>query len=301
MLPKLSKFRVGPRTIKTAAAVIISILIVDSYGATTSKVIFAMLGAMAAVQPTFKESLESCVSQILGVLFGAIAGVLLLALPLPPLAAAGIGIVLVIALYNMLRIRFSPSLACLIVVTVCTTPDIQPMTYALGRIWDTAIGLGVGMLINMLIFPYDNSRRIRSTVESLDHELIVFLEDMFDGDDVLPDPARMERTIDDIAQQLNIFSNQKLLTRINRQKQELAQFRLCQGKARELLAQMEVLSRMDTPGRLTKDNRADLESCGAAIRDNRIIDTPTEEDIITNYHVAQLLKLRRELLNALGK
>ena len=207
MLPKLSKFRVGPRTIKTAAAVIISILIVDSYGATTSKVIFAMLGAMAAVQPTFKESLESCVSQILGVLFGAIAGVLLLALPLPPLAAAGIGIVLVIALYNMLRIRFSPSLACLIVVTVCTTPDIQPMTYALGRIWDTAIGLGVGMLINMLIFPYDNSRRIRSTVESLDHELIVFLEDMFDGDDVLPDPARMERTIDDIAQQLNIFSN----------------------------------------------------------------------------------------------
>ena len=108
--------------------------VVDLYGATTSKLIFAMLGAMAAVQPTFRESLESCITQIVGVIFGALAGVVLLALDLPHLIATGIGIVMVITLYNSLGIRFSPSLACIIVVTVCITPDIQPIAYALGRI-----------------------------------------------------------------------------------------------------------------------------------------------------------------------
>ena len=170
-----SKLHVGPRTFKTVLAVIISMIVVEAYGATTSKLIFAMLGAMAAVQPTFKESVESCLTQIVGVLFGGLAGVVLLALPIPALVSTGIGMVMVITLYNALQIRFSPSLSCFIVVMLCTTPDIQPMTYALGRIWDSAIGLGIGMLINTLIFPYDNSRQIRSTVESLDRELILFL------------------------------------------------------------------------------------------------------------------------------
>ena len=298
---KKRHFRVpfGLRTAKTAAAVILSMMIVESYGATTSKIIFAMLGAMAAVQPTFRESLESCLTQIIGVLFGAAIGVLLMAFRLPPLVTTGIGIVLVITLYNALRIRFTPSIACLIVVTLCTSEGMQPFSYALGRIWDTAIGLGVGMAINTLIFPYDNSRQIRTLVESLDQELLRFLEDMFDGDDIMPDSAAMTRKIDDMARQLTIFSNQILLLRMRRQKEELEQFRLCQGKARELLARMEVLSRMGRPGRLNDENRQRLKACGAQILDDRPLKNPQERDMVTNYHIRQILHLRVDILDAL--
>lgn len=296
---KRSRFPIGLRTVKTAAAVIISMLIVDSYGATASKLVFAMLGAMTAVQTTFKESVESCLTQIIGVLFGAVAGVLLLALPGSPLVAAGIGIVLVITLYNMLRIRFSPSLPCFIVVMICTMPDIQPMAYALGRIWDTAIGLAVGMLINTLVFPYDNSSQIRATVQSLDRELILFLEDMFDGDEVLPDPKKTVNTIDSMARQLQIFENQRLPLRLRRQRKELEAFRLCEAKARELIAQMEVLYHMGWPGRLSDENRRRLSACGANIRDRRPLDSVLERDVVTNYHVSQILTLRRELLDSL--
>lgn len=291
--------RIGPRTIKTAAAVIIAMIIVHFYGTTTSRLTFAMLGAMAAVEPTFTESLRSCVAQIVGVLFGAVVGVVLLALPLNPLVRTGIGIVLVITLYNTFRIRFSPSLPCLIVVTLCITPDIQPMTYAMGRIWDSAIGLGVGLAINTLVFPYDNSRQIRATIESLDRELIAFLEDMFDGDDVMPDAAKMEQTVADMARQLEIFSNQRLWTRRNRQKQEIASFRVCQGKARELMARLEILSHMERPGRLSKENRNRLRACGANISDRRPLNNVKERDVVVNYHVAQILRLRKELLEAL--
>ena len=295
----MKPFPIGLRTLKTAAAIVISMFIVDAYGASSSRLIFAMLGAMAAVQPTFKESVESCLTQISGVFLGALAGVLLLSLPIHPLVAAGIGVVLVIMVYNALHIRVSPSLPSFIVVLLCTTPGVQPLSYGLGRIWDTAIGLGVGMAINTLIFPYDNSRRIRSTIESLHKELILFLEDMFDGDNILPDAGDTSRTIDDMHKQLKIFENQKLMFHLRRQKKDLERFRQCEGKARELLAHMEVLSRMGVPGRLSEENRQRLISCGACVRDRRQLSSVMEKDIVTNYHVSRVLTLRLELLEAL--
>ncbi len=297
----LGKVHIGLRTIKTTAAIVISMIIVDAYGASASKLIFAMLGAMAAVQPTFRESLDSCLAQIVGVLFGAVASIALLALPVPPLVATAIGMILVITLYNVLRIRYSPSLPCFIVVMMCTSPDIRPLGYALERIWDTAIGLSVGMAINTLVFPYDNSRQIKATVESLDKELIAFLENMFDGDDVLPDADAVSQKVDAMYRQMRVFSNQKLLLQMRRQKEKQETFHQCERKARELLARMEVLSQMGRPGRLDAENRRALESCGATIQDMRPLDSVMERDVVTNYHIRQILRLRRELLDALKK
>lgn len=295
------KIHIGLRTAKTTAAIVISMVIVDYLGTSASKLIFAMLGAMAAVQPTFKESWDSCLAQIVGVLFGSFASIVLLMLPVPPLVATGIGMVLVITLYNALHIRYSPSLPCFIVVMMCTTPDILPLAYASERIWDTTIGLSIGMLINTLVFPYDNSRQIRSTVESLDKELIVFLEDMFDGDDILPDADEMTRKVDAMYRQMRVFSNQKLLLQLRRQQKKKETFHQCERKVRELLARLEVLSQMGRPGRLSDENRHALESCGANIKDRRPLDSVMERDVVMNYHIRQVLRLRRELLETLKK
>lgn len=298
---KPARLHIGLRTAKTAAAVILSMIIVDYLGTSASKLIFAMLGAMAAVQPTFKESFESCLTQIVGVIFGALIGVVLSVLPISNISATGIGIILVIILYNTLHIRFSPSLPCFIVVTICTTSDLHPIIYALERIWDTTIGLSIGMLINTLVFPYDNSRKIRSTAESLDKALIAFLEDMFDGDDKIPDADQISKQIEILAKQLKIFSNQKLIHRLRRQQEELESFRRCEGKAKMLVAQMEVFCRMGRPGALNEENRALLEISGADIQDTRKYNPESQTDIITNYHVYQILQLREELLDALNK
>lgn len=298
------KFRhvhIGLRTIKTAAAVIASMMIVNLYGTTTSKLIFAMLGAMAAMQPTFKESVESCMTQVIGVAFGAAVGVVLLWAHVPALVATAVGIILVITLYNALGIPYSPGIPCMIVVTLCTSPDIAPVSYAAGRIWDSAIGLAVGMAINTLIFPYDNSRQLRKTMESLDRELISFLENLCDGDEIMPDARGMSRCIEKMETQLKIFSNQRLLLHLRRQKQQLEVFRSCEGKAKVLVARMEVLSRMEKPGILSQENREALIACGANILDQRNLELFGEMDIVMNYHIRQILILRRELLEALGR
>lgn len=294
------RIRIGLRTIKTAVAVVLSMVIVYFYGATSSKLIFAMLGAMAAVMPTFQESLESCISQIIGVIFGALVGLLLVALPLHSLFATGIGIILVITLYNTLQIRYSPSLACFIVVMLCTSPETNAIEYAAGRIWDTAIGLAVGMLINTLVFPYDNSRQIRATVKTLDQETIRFMEEMFDGDNILPNANKATGIIDDMARQLSIFSKQKLIMKMHRQQEQLDAFLACQSKARLLLAHMEVLCQVPELGRLNLNNRQMLLDAGANIRDERNITDPTDADQVTNYHVTHILNLRLDLLNQLS-
>ena len=300
MQKRLSRIRIGLRTLKTVAAVILAMVIVDFYGATSSKLLFAMLGAMAAVQPTFKDSVESCQTQLVGALFGGLAGVLLSAMPIHAVFSAGIGIALVIVGYNALGIRFSPSLPCLIVVTLCTTPGIQSMEYALGRVWDSAIGLGVGMLINCLIFPYDNRREIRSTMVGLDRELLLVLEEMFDGDRVLPGAESTVKKVDGMAKQLKIFAKQKLLIPPSRQKHELEAFRVYEGKARRLVAHMEVLCRMEHLGRLDDESRRRLKEAGANITDRRELVERTDRDIVTNYHVQKILELRQELLDILN-
>ena len=230
---------------------------------------------------------------------GAFAAVLLHTLPIPYVLAAGIGILIVIVFYNTLKLTYSPSLACFIVVMICTKSDVNPVLYALGRIWDSAIGLGVGIFINTLIFPYDNSRKIRTAVQNLDRELILFLEDIFDGDDKLPDAELMEEKLADIAYQLSIFANQVLPFHKARQKEKLKLFRMCEGRARRLVSHLEVLCAMDVPGQLDDENLAKLRADGADIAEQPELSEWSDRDTVTNYHVAQILALRKELLEML--
>ena len=290
---------VGLRTVKTAVAVLLSMLLVDQLGTTSSKLIFAMLGALAAVQPTFNESLESCLTQIVGVFLGGVAGWLLMLTGLGPVVASFIGIIFVLILYNGLKIRYSAGLACIIVVCICVDGEARPLAYALTRIWDTAIGLAVGMAVNTFVFPYDNSRRIRNLIRSLDEDVLRFLEEIFDGDEVLPDPDSLSRKLRDIDDQLAIFSNQKLLLHLRRQKADLERYDMCETRAQELTARLQILSLVGKPGRLTPENRERLRSCGADIRDERPLTDPTERDTVTNYHIRQILRLREEILQIL--
>lgn len=286
----------GARTIKTIVAVVISMLIVDAYGTTSSKLIFAMLGAMAAMEPTFKESVVACVAQIAGVVIGALAGVLFRLVNLPTLVSVALGILLIITLYNAFRLPFSPSLACFVVVMVCTTPDVHPVEYALGRTWDSAIGLGVGLAVNMLILPYDNSKQIRMGVQTLEKGVITFLEELYDGDNVLPDMNRLTGKLEEIERQLGVFTNQRLFFRRNAQKKQIEAFRKCENMAHLLVCHMEVLCRMENVGLPDAESVRLMEECGAKIVFSVPAQEKNTENAVATYHVRRILYYRSRLL-----
>ena len=296
-----TRFRIGMRTIKTVLAVIIAMLLVETNISSYSHLSLAMLGAVAAVQPSFKESIDSSRAQIVGTITGGIVGSLLLLTPLPTIVITGIAVVVVITVYNLFHINYAPSLPILVVVILCTTPDVEPFLYAAARLWDTVIGIAVGLIINTLVFPYDNSRQIRFAAESLDKMLIRFLEEMFDGDEVLPDAEGLSNQVDAMERMLKIFSQQRLFNHLKTQRREVAMFRICEGKAKALVARTQLLARMGTPGHLSQETYDRLIDAGANIRELPHVGDFDERDIVINYHVKQILSLRRDLLDALSR
>lgn len=292
------RIHIGRRTLKSAIAVILALSAVSLLGTTSasSRMVFALLGAMCAMENTFKQSLEACMSQFVGMILGAIVAAGLSFVPIHSVLTVGLGVVVVIVIYNVLGIYYSPNLPCLVVVMSCMNAEVYPFEYALGRLWDTAIGLAIGMLINVLVLPYDNSLKIHQAIEYFEKEVIAFMEDMFDGDKDYPDTEKMRETINDMAGQLGIYSKQWIPYHVKIDKKKLEIFLKCESKSRELLAQMEVLHQMEHPGRLDPEVKQRLENCGANIRDRRKIVRYEEEDIITNYHVSKILDLREELM-----
>ena len=298
---KHTRFHIGMRTIKTVVSVIIAMLIVQSDLSPHSNVTLAMLGAVAAVQPSFKDSVSSCAAQFIGTIVGGIVGNLLLLTSLPTVVITAIAVVVVITVYNLFHINFAPSLPILVVVILCTTPDVNHVAYAFGRLYDTCIGMAVGLVINTLVFPYDNSKQIQFAVQGLDRELIHFLEDMFDGDDILPDPDVLGHKFDAMQAMLRIFSQQRIFTHLKLQRKEVAAFEVCRDKAICLVSRIYLLSVMGVPGHLTKETCDLLAAAGAKIKDKPWFGELSERDIVINYHVKHILNLRRELLEALGE
>lgn len=294
------KLPVGMRTIKTALAVVLALLVVEQYGASPAKVVFATIGAISAVGPTFTASLLACLTQICGVTVGVLLALFMLMLNIPPMVAVGIGIIAILAGYQGLRLKLVPVLPCLVLVNVCLNPEVEAVSYSLGRIWDTAIGLAIGMAVNTLIFPYDNSLKIRQTMEGLDKDLIEFLEDMFDGDEHLPETDCLEKKIDALEGQLALFSEQRLLRR-KRQKRELCRLECCEDIAQALLTELITLRNMEHLGCLNEENRLALRALGANVSESCPLEAGRVEHTVVNYHISQVLRLRQELKEKLAE
>lgn len=306
---------VGLRTMKTAAAVILSMGLIIVSGSDTSKIIFAMLGAMAAMEHTFKESVEACLTQFVGMFFGAIAGILLRALPIYPLFSAGIGIVLVIILYNGMHIRFSPSLPCLIVVIMCMTPDIQPLDYALGRLWASGIGLGVGLFINIFIFPYDNSKQICRMFQSMKQQTKIEISLIFGEEDGTSQLHKMQELQKVLKDQVKIFSEQTILLSEEKKRKQMESLEACLTLTGQMLSQLEVLLSLETPGEISESNWELLLHYGFSLPERKKLGKQEEKgnvslekqdeeqqkrlDVITNYTLEQILNLYQQLKDLL--
>lgn len=121
----LKKVPVGMRTIKTALAVTLSLMVVEYCGASTAKVVFATIGAISAVGPTFTASLLACMTQICGVTVGALLAMALMALHPPGIVGVGIGIIVIITSYHHLKLKLVPVLPCLVLVNICLNPQVE--------------------------------------------------------------------------------------------------------------------------------------------------------------------------------
>ena len=139
---------IGMRTLKTGIAVILTCILT---GFAVDNMFYAATACVVTMQDTIKTSFKMGSQRVFGTLIGGLVGFLLfLVIPKNPFLC-GIGIMIVIKLCQMFK------LSSLVVSSVTFFSlylgyiNSAPLTYSLQRVFDTSIGVIMGLIINYVM------------------------------------------------------------------------------------------------------------------------------------------------------
>lgn len=281
----------GLRTVKTALAVTIALLIVRIYTDNSDAMFYAALGALVAMDTTLNRSLQQSLTQLLSVLFGTIVGfcVLYIFHTSIPAWIVGIGIMLLILICNFLKFSYTITLSCIVFLSACMygSHSKDLLTDAALRMANTAIGLATALLVNITIRPYNNKGNILKLLKKLrsqipqDLESIVVLERF-------PDIQPLIELLRSIDRELALYHAQRFFHRKNDDEALLGG---CLQLAERMVQELEAICGMDSLGDLASDNANRLIALGIDLPNDGINDRKcTRRDtIVMNYHLDKLL------------
>lgn len=284
------KFRIGLRTIKTAVAVIISLFIASLFGELS---IFPALASISVMSRTFDEGLRECRNQAVGIFIGGVFGcVTATAFPNPPIWGIGLGILLIMVACSSFHVVFSCSLSCAIFIVACMTDEHLVISNTLIRLFHTAIGLTTGLLINYLIVPYNNSKKIYDLMEELLAELPAYLDQSI-FHQLYPDLSPIDTTIERLHYEMTIYRHQRFLKQ-KLHRDEYTYMTGCVQLAERIHQELTLLCRMDRTGIPDEDNLFQLRCMNLEIPETGLlsIHCTEAEAVVTNYHLKKLLDAR---------
>lgn len=279
----------GTRVVKTAIAVTLSVFLIRFFTTDDLSVFYAGFGALIAMDTTFSNSLRQGLTQLIGVLAGTVMGYLsvLLFPSMTPAWMAGLGVLLLIVLCNALKLSFSASLSCIIFLSACLTPTDDIVRDSLFRLRDSSLGIGIALVVNALIRPYNNKKRILALLGRLraqipgDIEQIVVKEQFPD----LQESVAILRQLD---RELNLYHSQHFF---HRKHDDEALLRGCYQLAQRMLQEMEAICGMDCLGDLAMESAAVMQELGMELPEAGLPERKcTRHDtIVMNYHLDKLL------------
>jgi uncharacterized membrane protein YgaE (UPF0421/DUF939 family) len=166
IISRFAAFSIGMRTVKSALAVLVCVLIYYFAArlsiATNFDIFLACTAAIICMQDSVKNSLSIGISRLQGTAIGALLGMGVLYVDLAVhneiahIALIVFGTVLLIAICNLLNINSAIVMGCVVffVITLQAT-NADPFWSSIQRLADTAIGIAISVAINHLIHNPD--------------------------------------------------------------------------------------------------------------------------------------------------
>lgn len=167
---------IGLRMIKTVLAVAICGIIGWLRGSTT--MFYSMIAAVLCLQNSKQKTILFSLNRLLGTLIGGFYGVVLLYLAkwigffdIEPLYYIIASLFVIPVMFTSLLVR-KPSIAafsCVVLfsVTIAHSLDESPLLFALGRVFDTTIGIVAATVIDLIV-PYRKNKK--KSIEEPDKE-----------------------------------------------------------------------------------------------------------------------------------
>ncbi len=143
--------KIGLRTIKTGIAVSLSMLVANLLK--IEYPFFTMVAALIAIQPTISDSWKIGFNRMLGTFIGALMGLIFVLLVPANFVLGGLGIILLIYIMNKLHWNEAINIAGVVFIAVFLNISANHVAYALNRLFDTFIGIGIAVIVNFLIYP----------------------------------------------------------------------------------------------------------------------------------------------------
>ncbi len=294
-MTKRQRHILGLRIFKTALAVTLSILLVRLFVTNTLTEFYAAFGALIAMETTFFKSLKQALTQLIGVLAGTVFGYLsvLLFPTFTPAWIAGIGVLILLVLSQVFKLSFSASLSCIIFLSACLMPPENLLRDSLFRLRDTAVGIGVALVVNALIRPYNNKKRILSVLAQLRALMPPLLHERVVRERI-PDLSVLVPLLRQLDREMELYHSQRFFHRKHDDEALLAG---CKQLVERMVEELEAICGMDSPGDLAMENAARMMELGMELPESGISGRKcTRHDtIVMNYHLDKLLAAYRYL------
>lgn len=174
---------IGMRTIKTALAVTISLYI--SQMLNLGAPIFTAIASISTMKASISESFNDVSRRLFTAVFGVVLGYLFSLIPLGeeflPLLA-GIGIIIIIYMLQVLNLKRMIILSCIVfVASLCA--ESNKLVYGINRIIGTFVGIAVSVPINYLISAPNLSQNYLRQAKSLTELSKMFLLELITKND----------------------------------------------------------------------------------------------------------------------
>ncbi len=288
-MKKLRKyFLFGPRVLKTALSVTIAVLLSRLITDNADAVFFAAFGAMLGIERSISAALRQGLTQVVSVVCGTVLGygAALLFPNSTPAILVGVGILVVIVLCNRLKINYAIILSSLVFLSATLTPSDDLLGDSILRVVFTAGGILIALLINIVIRPYSNKRRIVQLLRELQGKLLKQAEQIVVMER-FPDLSGDLVLVRSLDQELILYHEQRFF----RKKNDEALLNGCNQLVQRMMQELEAICGMDCLGDIALENRAILEQLGLKIPAERLLPRKcTRRDtIVMNYHLEKFL------------
>jgi len=287
---------IGMRTIKTAIVVIISYFVSSLINDELS---FALIyAAVICIETSVVSSFKIGYNRVLGTAVGGVIGLVMTYLPIYGGIAMALGIIVTIIFCNLLNIKKATGIAItLVIIIIMGSSDTTPAVYAMQRTLDTVIGIVIATIVNMLIYPPDQMKRVRESFNAYRHTARNVVGDVviFSIDESL---ASLTKSLDDLKDKFSSLNKELPILR-KYDKEEFDYYTQMIESSEKVLIYAEAISLSEPGVRMTADNNQKLTKLLARdIQQSEFVtpESSTREDMIYNYNLAKLISAMEKIL-----
>lgn len=286
----------GMRTIKTALVVFISFVVSSLINDELS---FALIyGSVIAIETSVVSSVKTGYNRILGTAVGGVIGLIMTYVPFYGGLTLALGVVVTILVGNLLDIKKATGIAItLVIIIIIGSKGEAPAVYALQRTLDTLIGILIATVVNLLIYPPDQMKRVRESFHTFRNTAKKVLGDEIEyqiEDGLLV----LAKDLENLKTDFDSLDNEISLLR-KYDHQEFEYYKEMVEVCDRILIYAEALSLSEQGVRMTQDNHGRL----IKILQRDIVHsgfvTPresTRDDLIYNYNLAKLIGAMEKVL-----